>query len=254
MAESVDFGPQVATVNQRMSSLNRSTHRPLTKFEQREIAAGGKIYIYNISSTYYFEKTHPQLGNVRINPRKEGSPVSDPYVIPGTVMRRYDKGFGRKEPFLEDGMEVAMDVCGCHPEYPPEGATNNLTNFGVIIVRKPWEDLSKTEAARLLADAQEKLLTRLRLTILEADNWSQGIPAQLYKSLIGPVHHKALAEYNQITNSKEERPWSTVRKTAASLDCQWCGSPVKPSVPLCPNCHRVVNEKLFKELGGKEEK
>lgn len=254
MAESVDFGPQVAPVHQRMGQLNRSSNRPLTKFEQREMARGGQIYIYNVSSTYYFEKAHPQLGNVRIPARKEDQQVSDPYIVPGTVMRRYDKGFGRKEPFLEDGMEVAQDVCGCHPEYPSESPTNNLTNFGVFITRKPFEELSNKEQTALLRDAVDKLLKRLAVTILEADNWWQGIPAPMYKNFIAQVHHKALAEHNEITNAKEERPWSTVKRTAASVDCQFCGSPVKPGKPKCPTCGEIVDQKLYEEMTKKKEK
>lgn len=254
MAADVDFGVQVTPVQSRMAQLNRTSSRALTKFERDAIAKSSPIYIYNVSPIHHWDRPQGQLGTLRIHARKEGEVVSQPTVVPGVVTRRYDRGFGRREPFQESGMEVAMDVCGCHPEYPAESSANNLTNFGVFITEKPFEDYKPAEQNAFIDKASAKLVERLRTMILEADNWWQGVPAPVYKGLIGDIHRKALAALNDLTGAKEDRPWAPVRGTKITEDCRFCGSAVKPGIVVCPTCSNVLDIERYEEMQGRKVK
>lgn len=243
---------QSDVVNQQMAKLNKSRQQPLTRFQQKQIAESKPVYIYNVSTIHRWDKFQGQLGTVVIPKRLEGERVSQPYVVKGVIARWYDKGLGRKEAFLEEGFEVAEDVVGCSKEYPVEAQNNNLENFGVFITREPFEDLPKKEQERLLLAANDKLLSKLRDIVLEADRFWAGPTQQ--KAWIGDIHRAALNAVNQLEGSKEDRPWAPIRHTARSVDCQFCGTSNKPGVAKCANCHEIVDVELYAKLQAEQKK
>src|ERR1700722_8901337 len=105
-------------VNAQMQKLNKGRSQPLTRFQQKQIQEAKPVYIYNVSTIHRWERFQGQLGTVVIPKCEEGQKVSKPYIVKGVIARWYDKGLGRKEAFLEEGIEVAEDICGCSREYP----------------------------------------------------------------------------------------------------------------------------------------
>ena len=224
----------------------------LTKFEKQQIEEGEKhpVYIYNVSSIDEWPRFQGQLGTLTIQKCAAGEKVSKPLIIPGCIPRRYDAGFGRYKWFLDAGMDVAEDICGCSKEYPAESSNNNLTNFGVFITTEAFEDISEKQQADLLSVAHAKYEEKLRVRVLEADNFHM----QNHGNWIVRIHHQALSALNDLLEQRgmerEKRPWATVdygtkRKT---VDCPFCGSPNKPDVPKCANCHEVIDSELYEKL------
>jgi hypothetical protein len=233
-------------VNQQMRKLNKGRTQPLTRFQQKQISEAKPVYIYNVSTIHKWERFQGQLGTVVIPKCDEGERVSKPYIVKGVIARWYDKGLGRKEAFLEEGLEVAEDIVGCSKEYPVENLNNNLMTFGVFITRKPFEELSQREQDRVLEEATEKYINKLRDIILQADGLYAGDDNS--KKGIGSIHREALRAFNQIEGSKEDRPWAPVRHAAKSVDCPFCGISNKPHVAKCANCHEIINQELYDKL------
>lgn len=46
----------------------------------------------------------------------------------------------------------------------------------------------------------------------------------------------------------KEKPWIKDYSTIQLINCKACGHMCKPGFPVCPNCHHVVDETLYKEL------
>jgi hypothetical protein len=254
--------PGSAPVRDKLSQLNKRRMDGLTKFERRAIEEGEEnpIYIYNVSTIDEWARFQGQLGTLTIPKCEPGKQVSKPLIIPGCIPRRYDAGFGRYKWFLDTGMDVAQDICGCSKEYPAETANNNLTNFGVFITTKLWEELSEKQQKQLLygtpdePGAVSKYEEKLRQRVLEADNFH----IQNHSNWVVKIHHQALAALNDILEQRgmerEKRPWATVdygtkKKT---VDCPYCGSPNKPDVPKCANCHEIIDQALYKKLKGEK--
>lgn len=244
--------PGTKEVNQELGKLNKGRRYELTKYQQRQIDEAKPFYIYNVSTIHEWPKFQGQLGTLVIPKCKSGEEVSTPLRIPGAVARWYDKGLGRKEVFIEDGREIAEDICGCSKEYPAESSNNNLTNFGVFITDRLFEELPKKEQEKILGEAQEKFILKLRELMLEADNYHS---AEATKRFVGKIHVAALEAFNEITGSEERRPWAMVKgskqtavKTVPTADCPFCGHPNKAGVPKCANCKDVINKEAYEAL------
>jgi len=236
-------------VNKTIRGLNKGRIQPLTRSQLKNQAEAKPVYIYNVGTISFCGLPYAghapfqgQLGTVVIPLREEGERISKPYKLQGKIFRWYDKGLGRKEAFEEEGMDVAMDICGCDPEYPAPSLNNNLTTYGVFITRSLFEDLKKGEQEKLLDEATGKYVEKLRELILRADQMHAGSNEE--KKGIGQIHRDALNAYNQITRSKEERPWAPVRYTAKSVDCEYCGHANKPGIATCFNCHKIIDLEL----------
>lgn len=247
--EDVNFAPRSREVTAELSRLNRSRAEPLSKFQLKQIADAKPIYIYNVSTIYQWDRFQGQLGTVRIPKCEVGEKLSKPYVMKGVITRWYDQGFGRKKAFMESGMEVAEDICGCSKEYPVESPNNNLTNFGVFITEKPFEELSQREQDRLLSAANAKLMERLRNNILEADRFHV-VPTQ--RSWIGEMHIASLVALNEIEGTKETRPWAPMRGAEKTEDCKFCGAKVKPGFPVCTSCHHILDQEKYDKMQAKK--
>ena len=234
-------------INNEMRRLNKTRFTGLTKLQRELTEKAGKVYIYNVSTIHEWHKPQGQLGTVIIPKCEKGKRVSKPYVLPGIINRWYDKGLGRKENFQESGLEVAQDICHCHPEYPAESANNNLTNFGVFITEKSLEELPQKKQDELIEAAHEKMVKKLQEMILEADLFHQGGNPKW----VGQIHRDALQAFNEITGAKEERPWAPIRYAQKAEDCRFCGSTVKPGVVVCPTCRNVLDESKYKQMAGK---
>ena len=232
----------------QMQRLNKTRFTGLTKLQKELTEKAGKVYIYNVSPIHEWAKPQGQLGTVIISKCPKGQRVSKPYILNGIINRWYDKGLGRKELFQESGIEIAEDVCGCSKEFPSENANNNLTNFGVFITTEPFEDLPKKKQDELWEAAHEKMLKKLQDLVLEGDLFHQGGNAKW----IGQIHRDALQSFNDITGSKETRPWAPIRYAQKAEDCRFCGSTVKPGVVVCPTCRNVLDEKKYEQMGGKK--
>jgi hypothetical protein len=240
-------------VNKTMRGLNKGRIQPLTRSQLKNQADAKPIFIYNVGTISFCGLPYAghapyqgQLGTVVIPMRGDGERVSKPYKVQGKIFRWYDKGLGRKEAFEEEGMDVAMDICGCDPEYPAPSLNNNLTTYGVFITRAPFEELKKAEQESLIDQATNKFIEKLRELILRADQMHAGSDQE--KKGIGQIHRDALTAYNREAGSKEERPWAPVRYSAKSVDCQWCGFSNKPGFPICANCKGVINPELHAEM------
>jgi hypothetical protein len=239
-------------VNAELNKLNKGKRYELTKYQQRQINDSEPFYIYNVSPIHEWPKFQGQLGTLTIRKRAAKEQVSEPLIIPGAIARWFDKGLGRKEVFIEDGREVAEDICGCSKEYPAESANNNLTNFGVFILDKPFEELEEEERATVLFEANAKLIAKLRGLMLEADNYHIGTPQQ--RAWISPIHHAAMHAFNDLTGSNEKRPWATIGASvsAQKASCQFCGSVVNLGVVKCPSCNEVIDAEGYAALKKKK--
>lgn len=252
--------PESARVNERISQMNRRTFAKLTPFEQKQVEAGLKkpIYIYNVSSVHQWARFQGQLGTLTIKKRIPPAVVSEPLVIPGVVARRYDHGLGRFDVMLEEGQDIAEDVCGCSSSFPSENQANNLLLYGVFIVgnehgNRPFEELGKRTQEELLDGAYKRLRAKLSSMVLQADQWWEGIPEPRYKALIGTVHRDALRALNEMTGATDSRPWSTINYSKTTEQCPFCGTQNVPGVALCLNCKEVINRELYEKLkGGKK--
>lgn len=231
-------------VNERMKKLNSRHIDALNQFDKRALEEGEKhpVFIYNVSPIWEHRKFQGQLGTIHIKKCAAGQKVSEPVKIPGVVVRFYDHGLGRKDKFLETGMEIAQDICSCNPEYPAENANNNLTNFGVFLTDEPLESFDPEDAAEMVRQALAKHDAKVREIVLEADQrWASNDP-MMRKSIV-EIHHDCL-EY-----LGEERPWSFARgKKVSSSECPFCGSAIKPNVVKCPTCSEVVDKERYQAM------
>ena len=232
----------------QMQRLNKTRFTGLTKLQRDLTEKAGKVYIYNVSPIHEWSKPQGQLGTVIIGKCEKGKRVSRPYVLSGIINRWYDKGLGRKELFQESGFEVAEDICGCSKEFPSDHTNNNLSNFGVFITTKPFEELSKREQDEIWEEAHGKMLKKLQDMVLEADLFHQSNKG----NWIGQIHRDALQAFNDITGAKQERPWAPIRYAQKADDCKFCGSSVKPGVVVCPTCRNVLDEEKYSKMGGKK--
>lgn len=262
-------------VEQKISRLNERRDEQMTEFEQRQMDEGAKspVYIYNVSKIHQHDQNHGgQLGTVRIAKCEPGKQVSEPAIINGVVARRYDAGFGKRRWMLEDGMDIAMDLCQCNPKYPSENSRNNLLNYGVFITRAPFEELvekregeTDPQYQRRLEKEQTKILAapiaayekKLRSLVLEADRFhsspkADGAPDP--KIYIVNIHLDALNALNEILvtrgQAEEKRPWAPVgyKGGLAQKDCKFCGRPMPSDKPKCPTCGEIVDQELYDKM------
>jgi hypothetical protein len=271
---------QATPVSQEMVRRNRTGRRPLTPFERKNIEEGrlNPIYLYNVSPIHEWPRPQGQLGTITIPKRKWNEQVSVPALIPGVIVRWVRKGITSEEPFIEGGMDIAEDICGCSPRYDITHPNSNLTRYGVFISTRPFDveylpdekrrklgAASKVAGEQLLqeflvpqhkqkemiAEATVKLVDELQARILEADNWYQGSPEQ--RRYISQLHRDCLRAFNEITNKKESRPWATITMGDTMETCKWCGNVQKPGLPLCANCKNIINkaahDAVKKEMG-----
>lgn len=237
-------------VEDKLRQLNKRGSFPLTKFQQKQIDDASPIYIYNVSPIHEWPRFQGQLGTLTIRKKPADAELSEPLIVPGIVPRRFDKGLGRQEWFLDSGMEVAEDICGCSKEYPAESANNNLLNFGVFITTEPFAELTKKEQEKILDAANLKLDAKLRQLILEADQFA----SQKHENWIADIHRAALQALNEMTDGQEERPWAPIRTTKRNVACQFCGVNNKAGVAKCANCHEIIDHELYERLTKKKEK
>jgi hypothetical protein len=243
-------------------------------YEAQQLADGelNMVYIYNVSPIHKWEKPQGQLGTIVIPPRDWDKPVSIPFPIKGAIVRWHNNGLGRQQPFIEGGMDIAMDVCGISDGVESHPSAQ-LTNFGVFISKRPFDPeylpelrrkqlahASKTEAERLLleylvpkheqkkmiAEATAKLLGDLQSRIREADDWYMGDPQQ--RRYIGPWHRECLRAFNHITGKKETRPWASIMIEETLEACGFCGTMIKPNLIVCPNCKNVLNPAAYEQM------
>lgn len=222
---------------------------PMSSFERKAIEEGSKhpFYIYSVNPVHEWPIQHGQLGTIHIHKCEPGKKVSKPASIPGVVGRQFDKGLGKKEWFLEEGIDIVEDILGCSTKYLPPTQSNNLTNFGVFYTEVPFEDIAPSEQKVLIAAATEKMIHQLQMRILEADRFhSEG-----HGNWIAQIHRDSLYFLNELTGSKEERPWAPIRVTAGKVECQECGHMNKPHVKICYNCKSPLETPKPKK--GKEE-
>lgn len=247
-------------VETKISNLNVRHEDSMTNFERKLVEEGKEkpIYIYNVSTIHEHQQNHGgQLGTVVIRKREYGTQVSEPTIVPGVVPRRYDSGFGKLKWMIEDGLDIAMDLCGCDPKYPsPENTNRDLTKFGVFLIRKPFESLTKPEQTKVLTEANKHYERKLRALVLQADNYHTGSPVDGIdpKKFITAIHHEALTALNEVLHSRaqaeEKRPWSgiTYNTQAAMKDCTFCGKPMPADKPKCPSCREVVDQAQYDKL------
>lgn len=223
---------------------------PMSSFERRAVEEGSKkpFYIYSVNPVHEWPIQHGQLGTVLIRKRPADKKLSEPTVIAGVIARQYDKGLGKKEWFLEEGVEIVEDLLGCSVKYPAPTQNNNLTTFGVFYTEVPFEDLQLSEQKTLLADANEKMVRKLQMTILEADRFH----AEGHGNWIAQIHRDSLHFLNEVTGAKEERPWAPIRITAGKVECLECGHMNKPHVRICYNCKAPLETSAPKSKKAKE--
>lgn len=245
--QDANFAPRSSAVAAELQKMNRNRAQPLTKFQQQQIAEAKPVFIYNVSPIHEWRKPQGQLGTVVIPKREKGERVSKPYSLRGAVPRWYDKGLGRKEVFIESGIEIAEDICGCSQEFPVDTPNNNLTNFGVFITLQPFDELPKKEQDKLLDDANAKLMICLRKLVLEADLLHPATP-----KWVGQIHRDALNALNELEGTKEQRPWAPISHAERGEDCKFCGSKVKIGIVVCPTCRNVLDEEKYAKMQGKK--
>lgn len=280
-----DFGMGEQSRNDRVSqvmrSKNRSGRRPLTPFERKQIEDGEQnpYYIYNVSPIHEWHRPQGQLGTIHIPKRKWGETISIPAVIRGVVVRWVKKSLQAEDPFIEGGLEIAMDICGVSERGDVTHPNSNLTKYGVVISDKPFDVeylpegkrrqiatassdnesrkfiaeflCPKSKQKEIIAEANQKLLAALQERILEADNWHNGGPEA--RKFIHPFHRECLRAFIEITGRKETRPWAEISMGETLESCPFCTTQVKPGTAKCPTCHEIINnaayEQLKKDLG-----
>ncbi len=283
--EAVPLGMPVNTgaINDRvqsvMNSFNKRNRRRLTPFEAKILLDGEEnpFYIYNVSPIHEWKRGQAQLGTIVIQKRKWEEVVSIPTVIKGATCTFVKNGLTAEEPFIEGGLEKAEDIVGCSPRADGTHPSSNLTNYGVFISTKPFDQsnlpeqklqrirlatgdakeqllgewvVPKHQQKSMIGEATAKLIGDLKQRILEADNWHMGGPGQ--RAYIGDWHRECLKALNFITGKKEARPWASIMTDDALESCQFCGHTQKPGLPLCANCKNVINQAAYDKLTKKK--
>lgn len=237
--------PASIDAEKALAKMNPKKSFPLTDRQKREIQNSGFIYIYNVSPIHEWPVSHQQLGTLTIRRRDWDAIVSEPLTLPGVVARQFDKGFGRYEWMLDDGMEVAEDICKCSKKYPlPDDSNADLTKYGVFILDKPFEKLSDRERGRVIEEATEKFLEKCRQLILLADQYH----SQQNGKYIAEIHRQALKALNHLTDGKDERPWAPITISEKRQDCPFCGHKNKTGIAKCANCHEIIDQQLYDKL------
>ena len=128
---------------------------------------------------------------------------------------------------------------------------SNLTNWGIFILEERFEKLLVKQQTEIANQAKDKLLATCQVFIQQADQFWDGVPAPMYKGLIGPGHRNCLATYNELTGSKVQKAWAaSVASSTSQEECPWCGGSNKPGVAVCFNCKEVLNQELYDRLKG----
>lgn len=226
---------------------NRYPTQPLSKSEQKTLAESLEkfVYIYNVSKIDQFTVKAP-MGHIIIAKCERGKQLSEPCKIPAKVRRRDFNGVRFME-WLEDGLEMAQDLCQCSPDYVAGDPANNLTSYGVFITEKPFEELSKSEQFRILGEATTKYKARIKALVLQGDELARNVVTEKF---VGPIHRAAFAESGE---KAEKHPWAGFDDKTEGVDCIYCGFANKPGVPKCANCKEILNPELYRKLQAQSE-
>jgi hypothetical protein len=236
-------------VEEILAPKNRQSTYPMTPFERKQVEEGKlrPVYIYNVSPCHEWFVNQGQLGTKHIEKRELSKLVSNPLVIDGVIARQYDKGLGKKGWHLEDGIDIAEDICQSSNKYPAGDRNSNLTNWGVFILNN--EEFDGRSHKHLVQQATDKLIATCQVFIQQASQYHEGIPAPIYKGLIGPGHKNCLIAYNAITGSKLEYPWASSAVSITSQeDCRFCGGTNKLGVAVCFHCKNVLDKAKYEAL------
>lgn len=217
--------------------------RPLTKMDRRVLQnAPPDVFVYNVSPIWQWNRPVVGRGEVVIQKRKADAVVSDPLEVPGALIRDYDAGNRVRRAYVEEGLDLVEDILCCSSDYPgmPQ---NNLTHYGVFyLVGKRLEDLPEEKQQEILFEANSKHDAKCREKVLEADQlWSN----PQTKSWITDMYRQCALHVN------EEREWVAKRgKPSRLAECPFCGWEHKPGLAKCPNCHEILDKKLYEKLKG----
>jgi hypothetical protein len=199
-----------------------------------------QVYIFNVGPWAHNQFTG--AGRFHIPACEKGKQYSEPVIIPGIFSHLYPQDEKSMRRIDEEGYKVALDVVGIGVGLAP---ANSLTRYGVAISRQ-WPP-TKSEVAQ----AFEALRVGELNTLIAEANSAQAQGEVAVNNTIRARHYEAAQILKKTT---AECPWigRATANTSHNVDCKFCGEPMKPNLPVCPNCQRVVNKKLLAELEAKE--
>lgn len=194
---------------------------------------GEPWYFFNIYSN---EHTAP-LGNLGhfVIP---ACPPDQPYVrsgnvIPGMVEEMYAHFTDTEE--YRSRLLVGADVAACVLGYGQGNSPGeDMRRFGMFASPNP------KPTSQELAAAKQRLVVELTNQIREADELAAAADPELQQSARNPKYYRA-ARYMGVKKS-----WLT--EVAAMTMCPYCGTDMRPGVPVCSSCHRIVDQARYDAL------
>ena len=203
--------------------------------------AGDPTYIFNIYSIDHGMRNTGTTGTYYVGPCPEGQAYyRSPTPVPAVVQDIYPH-FGEKEEYRAlavPGDDIVAAVLGISPGQNPD---DDITRFGVFASK------NKTPSKQELDAARAKLITELQRQVRVADQLYADADADMRKSAFDNKFFKA-ARFLNVRN----KPW--LMENAEVSTCKWCGADVRPDVPMCPGCHKIINKALYDRMEAEQSK
>jgi hypothetical protein len=271
ISASTDTSERGQKVKQYTDSRNMQRVQPMIRSQLVALEGGTACYIYNVSPIFTWRRMYKGLGTFDIPKRPSVGDivkeevngkvreititeedirgkykVSKPVIINHSYRMSFDKGDNRRVQYVEFGEEIAESVVGNSKLYPADlvNPTNNLENWGVFITYgAKFHDLPKEQQDELYLNALTVHEKRCREKVQKADQLINRFPDAVLEL------HRQCALF-----VGEDRPWLTSRGKRAKemIECPWCGSDVKSTVIICPNCREVIDVERHAKMKKRE--
>jgi len=273
----------------RWARKNIQSTMHLSSSQKMAAQHGVTCYIYNVSPVFEHPRRADGFGTFLI-PRapKVGSMIFDketghtrkataedisgPYRLsaPIVINHSYIRSFpgmneGKRVPYIEYGEDIAEDLVGCSEKYPldltseKDEYSKNLKKWGVFITYgKPFEELSKAEQEALYSEAMQNHNARCIEKVNKGD-----VLFEQYKmrGKGGPlkIHRECALYLGQVIGPEyTDRAWVTARggteTMTGKVDCPFCGSKIKATIAVCPNCKNIVDPDKYEKLSRRSKK
>lgn len=198
------------------------------------LLTGETTYLFNIYSTEQNINLGTS-GQYYIPPCPEGKEwVRSPTPVPGTVENVYPHFMDREE--YRNAPQPGEDVVKfCLGIGSGQSKDEDLRRFGI------FASTSSKPSKEELAEARKRLIVELQREVREADQLFASADALDRQSAQNDKYYKA-ARYLGLKN----KAWMSDATEVTA--CPFCGTGMRPGVPVCPGCKEVVNQVLYDQL------
>jgi len=238
----IDWGKELVTA--AGNGNKRRLIKPISNVDQRQLNESVPIYIY----TTYCQDHHIFLGifgqyflkGVDTHGFTNGDDW-EPYRLATTLKSRivgYDMdsagafgpmeaGIGAMKYDIYDGLDIAADLLKRN-----EQGDTNLENWGVFasMHNPPLQEEIKL--------AKTKLHKKLEKVVHQADQYNRGT---IFEQKSIGMNHRNAANYLKVA-----RDWA--KETEVLISCPYCTTAVREDCPICPTCHKTINQVLLEEI------